>query len=84
MSSTTSSDDSKIAHRAVDHDLTFKEVVLQLGLVRKAIFDRVVDPAKMVKPYAVVAARSEEGLYSASSTPAERREQLKFVDNGRA
>ncbi|HYP12135.1 MAG TPA: hypothetical protein VEQ86_11735 [Xanthobacteraceae bacterium] len=47
-------------------------------------FDAVVDPAKMVKPYAVVAARSEEGLYSASSTPAERREQLKFVDNGRA
>jgi hypothetical protein len=54
------------------------------GFVDEQTFDAVVDPAKMVKPYAVVAARSEEGLYSASSTPAERREQLKFVDNGRA
>jgi hypothetical protein len=27
---------------------------------------RVVDAAKMVKPYAVVAARAEEGLYCAS------------------
>jgi hypothetical protein len=34
--------------------------------VDEQTFDRVVDPAKMVKPYAVVAAWAEEGLYSAS------------------
>jgi fumarate hydratase class II len=42
---------SKIAHHAMDHDLTLKEAALQLGLVSEAEFDRVVDPAKMVKPY---------------------------------
>jgi hypothetical protein len=36
------------------------------GFVDERTFDRVVDPAKMVKPYVVVAARTEEGLYSAS------------------
>jgi fumarate hydratase class II len=42
---------SKIAHHAMDHDLTLKEAALQLGFVTEAEFDRVVDPAKMVKPY---------------------------------
>jgi fumarate hydratase, class II len=42
---------SKIAHYAMDHDLTLKEAALKLGFVTEAEFDRVVDPAKMVKPY---------------------------------
>ncbi len=42
---------SQIAHHALDHDLTLKEAALQLGFVSEAEFDRVVDPAKMVKPY---------------------------------
>jgi fumarate hydratase, class II len=42
---------SKIAHHAMEHDLTLKAAALQLGFVTEAEFDRVVDPAKMVKPY---------------------------------
>jgi fumarate hydratase class II len=42
---------SRIAHHAMDHDLTLKEAALQLGFVTEEEFDRVVDPAKMVKPY---------------------------------
>jgi fumarate hydratase class II len=42
---------SKIAHYAMDHDLTLKEAALKLGFVTEAEFDRVVDPAKMVRPY---------------------------------
>jgi fumarate hydratase class II len=42
---------SKIAHHAMDHDLTLKDAALQLGFVSEAEFDRVVDPAKMVRPY---------------------------------
>jgi fumarate hydratase class II len=42
---------SKIAHHAMEHDLTLKEAALQLGYIDEATFDRVVDPAKMVKPY---------------------------------
>jgi fumarate hydratase, class II len=42
---------SKIAHHAMDHDLTLRDAALQLGFVTQAEFDRVVDPAKMVKPY---------------------------------
>jgi fumarate hydratase, class II len=42
---------SKIAHYAMDHDLTLKEAALKLGFVTEAEFDRIVDPAKMVKPY---------------------------------
>jgi fumarate hydratase, class II len=42
---------SQIAHYAMDHDLTLKEAALKLGFVSEAEFDRVVDPAKMVKPY---------------------------------
>jgi len=42
---------SQIAHYAMDHDLTLKEAALKLGFVAEAEFDRVVDPAKMVKPY---------------------------------
>jgi fumarate hydratase, class II len=42
---------SKIAHYAMDKDLTLKEAALKLGFVTEAEFDRIVDPAKMVKPY---------------------------------
>ncbi len=42
---------SRIAHYAQDHDLTLKAAALQLGYVTEAEFDRIVDPAKMVRPY---------------------------------
>jgi fumarate hydratase class II len=42
---------SKIAHHAADHDLTLRAAALELGFVTEAEFDRVVDPAKMVRPY---------------------------------
>ena len=42
---------SKIAHYALDNDLTLKQAALKLGFVSEAEFDRVVDPAKMVHPY---------------------------------
>jgi fumarate hydratase class II len=42
---------SKIAHYALDKDLTLKEASLELGYVDEETFDRIVDPAKMVKPY---------------------------------
>jgi fumarate hydratase, class II len=42
---------STIAHHASEHDLTLKQAALELGFVDEQTFDRVVDPAKMVKPY---------------------------------
>ena len=42
---------SKIAHHAMESDLTLKEAALQLGFVTEAEFDRIVDPKKMVQPY---------------------------------
>jgi fumarate hydratase class II len=42
---------SKIAHHAMDHDLTLKAAALELGFVSEQEFDRVVDPTKMVHPY---------------------------------
>lgn len=42
---------SRIAHHASEHDLTLKQAALELGFVDEQTFDRVVDPAKMVKPY---------------------------------
>jgi len=42
---------SQIAHYALDNDLTLKTAALKLGFVTEDEFDRVVDPAKMVKPY---------------------------------
>jgi fumarate hydratase class II len=42
---------SQIAHHAADHDQTLKQAALELGFVSEAEFDRIVDPAKMVKPY---------------------------------
>ena len=42
---------SKIAHYAMDNDLTLKAAALKLGFVTEAEFDKVVDPRKMVSPY---------------------------------
>jgi fumarate hydratase, class II len=42
---------SKIAHYAMDNDLTLRAAALKLGFVTEEEFDRVVDPAKMVRPY---------------------------------
>jgi fumarate hydratase class II len=42
---------SKIAHYALDNDLTLKDAALKLGFVTEEEFDRVVDPRKMVHPY---------------------------------
>jgi fumarate hydratase class II len=47
---------SKIAHFALDHDLTLKGAALQLGYVTEAELDRVVDPSKMVHPYVATGA----------------------------
>jgi len=47
---------SKIAHHAMDNDLTLKAAALQLGFVTEGEFDRVVDPRKMVKPYVATGA----------------------------
>ncbi len=45
---------SRIAHYAMDNDLTLKAAALKLGFVTEAEFDRVVDPKKMVRPYVAV------------------------------
>ena len=42
---------SRIPHYAMDNDLTLKAAALKLGLVTEDKFNRVVDPAKMVKSY---------------------------------
>jgi fumarate hydratase, class II len=47
---------SKIAHHALDNDLTLKAAALELGFVSEDEFDRIVDPRKMVKPYVASAA----------------------------
>ena len=46
---------SKIAHYAMDNDLTLKTAALKLGFVAEDEFNRVVDPAKMVRPYVATA-----------------------------
>jgi fumarate hydratase, class II len=46
---------SKMAHYAMDNDLTLKAADLKLGFVPEDEFDRVVDPAKMVAPYVATA-----------------------------
>lgn len=42
---------SKIAHHAMDNDLSLKEAALDLKAVSEEEFDCVVDPSKMVHPY---------------------------------
>lgn len=56
---------SAIAHFAAEHDLTLKEAALQLGHVDEVTFDRVVDPAKMVRPY--VANSADHGVQAAGA-----------------
>src|SRR5271168_3515490 len=46
---------SKIAHYAMDNDLTLKDAALKLGFVTEEEFDRVVDPVKMATPYVAAA-----------------------------
>jgi fumarate hydratase, class II len=46
---------SRIAHHAMNNDLTLKAAALQLGLVTETEFDRIVDPRKMVNPYVATA-----------------------------
>ena len=46
---------SKIAHYAMDNDLTLKAAALKLNFVTEEEFNRIVDPAKMVKPYVAAA-----------------------------
>jgi len=41
---------SKIAHYAMENDLTLKAAALKLGFVAEEEFDRIVDPEKMVNP----------------------------------
>jgi fumarate hydratase, class II len=41
---------AKIAHFALDNELTLKAAALKLGYVDETEFDRVVDPTKMVRP----------------------------------
>jgi fumarate hydratase class II len=50
---------SKVAHYALDNDLTLKEAVLELKCISEAEFDRVVNPAQMVYPR--VAKQEREG-----------------------
>jgi len=42
---------SKIAHYALNNDLTLKEAAVKLGYVSETDYDRIVDPRKMVHPY---------------------------------
>jgi len=46
---------SKVAHYAIDNDLTLKAAALKLGVVSEDEFDRVVDPRKMIKSYVATA-----------------------------
>ena len=66
---------SKIAHYAMDNDLTLKEAALKLGFVTEAEFDRVVDPAKMVRPY--VANKADHGVRAADTVEIAQMEQTR-------
>ncbi len=50
---------SKIAHHAMEHDLTLRAAALELGFVSEAEFDRVVDPRRMVHPYVATEKRAD-------------------------
>ncbi|WP_323989910.1 class II fumarate hydratase [Nguyenibacter sp. L1] len=39
---------SRVAHHAMAHDLSLRDAALQLGFVSAEMFDRIVDPARMV------------------------------------
>ena len=61
---------SKIAHHALDNDLTLKQAALKLGFVTEEEFDRFVEPAKMIHPY--VAEVNGMELASSASTHVQR------------
>ena len=63
------------AHFAAEKDLTLKEAALQLGHVEEATFDRVVDPAKMVRPY--VANKADHGVRAADTVEIAQMEQTR-------
>ena len=66
---------SAIAHFAAENDLTLKDAALQLGHVDEATFDRVVDPAKMVRPY--VANKADHGVRAADTVEIAQIEQAR-------
>jgi fumarate hydratase class II len=66
---------SAIAHFAAEHDLTLKDAALQLGHVDEATFDRVVDPARMVRPY--VANKADQGVQTADTAEIAQTEQTR-------
>jgi fumarate hydratase class II len=66
---------SAIAHFAAENDLTLKEAALQLGHVDEATFDRVVDPAKMVRPYA--ANKADHSVRAADTVEIAKMEQTR-------
>jgi len=66
---------SAIAHFAAENDLTLKEAALNLGHVDEATFDRVVDPAKMVRPY--VANKADHGVRAANTVEVAQMEQTR-------
>jgi fumarate hydratase class II len=51
---------SKIAHYAMDNDLTLKAAALKLGFVTEAEFNRIVDPRKMIQPFVAADAKAPE------------------------
>jgi fumarate hydratase class II len=56
---------SKIAHYAMDNDLTLKAAALKLGYVTPEEFEQIVDPAKMVRPYVAQDFPKKKGSASA-------------------
>jgi fumarate hydratase class II len=42
---------SRVAHYALENDLTLKQAAVKLGYISEEEFDRIVDPAKMIRPY---------------------------------
>jgi fumarate hydratase class II len=66
---------SAIAHFAAENDLTLKGAELQLGHVDEATFDRVVDPAKMVRPY--VANKADHGVRAVNTVEIAQMEQTR-------
>jgi fumarate hydratase class II len=66
---------SAIAHFAAENDLTLKEAALKLAHVDEATFNRVVDPAKMVRPY--VANKADHGAQAAGTVGIARTERTR-------
>ena len=56
---------SRIAHYAMENDLTLKAAALKLGFATEEEFDRVVDPAKMIHPFVATDFKNSKGNKSA-------------------